>query len=273
MGVLIAPPEAGDASINIIPQMKKYSAIPGKSSESLIPAMSERNVTNRSALMIASNYDSTNNINKDAHRHTVLMDDNMFDKMSSSTIHDSCQFPYYRSNKSDKCTDAVLVKDIGVSCKLLNQNTSKMSLPETRILVKHLKKEYNDLTSITNKITAYTKDILSHLSKKNQRKHPFLKDLIASKHAIASQYVDTKGNLCLKLRLFSNAETQCTVQQVVKNSDNILCKGKYVTKESHKFKRHCPAIFTNWKEISNSKQSKNKSLSTVSTEVQQTVGL
>ena len=225
---------------------------------------------------------------------------------------------------------------------------------------------------------------------------------IASKHAIASQYVDTKGNLCLKLRLFSNAETQCTAQQVVEDSDNILCKGKYVTKESHsenckyynylipnlnknknlfnlikitciyvyiaknqildkndakrednsniiskhekdnqtlinkknaetntpnstsssissiynyltmrrkktsneslntkyvtfndvhknnklrkinnnkdcvnqlEFKRHCPAIFTNWKEISNSKQSKNKSLSTFSTEAQQTVGL
>ncbi|KAK9301938.1 hypothetical protein QLX08_005866 [Tetragonisca angustula] len=363
MGVLIAPPEAGDASINIIPQMKKYSAIPGKSSKSLVPAVSERNVTNQSALMIASNYDSTNNINKDAYRHTVLMDDNMFDKMSNSTIHNSCQFPYYRSNKSDKCADAVLVKDIGISCKLLNQNTSKMSLPETRILVKHLKKEYNDLTNITNKITAYTKDILSHLSKKNQRKHPLLKDLIASKHAIASQYVDTKGNLCLKLRLFSNAETQCTAQQVVEDSDNILSKGKYVTKESHsenykndakrednsniiskhekdnqtlinkknaetntpnstsssissiynyltmrrkktsneslntkyvtfndvhknnklrkinnnkdcvnqlEFKRHCPAIFTNWKEISNSKQSKNKSLSTFSTEAQQT---
>lgn len=98
MGVLIAPPEVGDASINIIPQMKKYPAIPGKSSnnKSLAPAMSERNITNQSALMIASNYDSTNNINKDTYRHTVLMDDNMFDKMSSSTINDNCQFPYYR---------------------------------------------------------------------------------------------------------------------------------------------------------------------------------
>ncbi|CAD1471766.1 unnamed protein product, partial [Heterotrigona itama] len=341
MGVLIAPPEAGDASINIIPQMKKYPATLGKSSKSLVPAISDRNVTNRSALMIASNYDSTNNINKDAYRHTVLMDDNMFDKMSNSTINDSCQFSYYRSNKSDKYADAILVKDIGVSCKLLNQNTSKMDLPETKTLVKHLKKEYNDLTSITNKITTYTKDILSHLSKKNQRKHPLPKDLIASKHAIASQYVDTKGNLCLKLRLFSNAETQCTAQQVVKDSDNILYRDKYVTKELHnqnyikhedssnikskhekdiqtvihqenaetntpnstsssiyntkyvtfndvpknklkknsdnkdcanqlEFKRHCPAIFTSWKEISNSKQSKNKSLSTFSTEAQQT---
>lgn len=45
--------------------------------------------------------------------------------------------------------------------------------------------------------------------------------------------MDTKGNLCLKLRLFSNAETQCTAQQVVKDSDNILCKDKYLTKESH----------------------------------------
>ena len=53
-----------------------------------------------------------------------------------------------------------------------------MDLPETKTLVKHLKKEYNDLTSITNKITTYTKDILSHLSKKNQRKHPLLKDLV-----------------------------------------------------------------------------------------------
>ena len=45
-----------------------------------------------------------------------------------------------------------------------------------------------------------------------------------------------------------------------KISDNKDCANQL------EFKRHCPAIFTNWKEISNSKQSKNKS--TFSTEAQ-----
>ncbi|XP_043587250.1 uncharacterized protein LOC122569760 isoform X2 [Bombus pyrosoma] len=234
MGVLIASPEAGDASINIIPQMKKHSAISGEPTTSFVSTIPERNATNQTALMGVSNYSSTNSMNKDACRHTVLMENNVFDKMCNSTINDSCQFPYYRSNRSDsKCPDAVLVKDVGVSCMLLNHNTFEIQLPQTKTLIKHLKKEYNDLTDIANRITTYTKDILSHLPKKNQRKHQLLKNLAASKHAIASQYVDSKGNLCLKLRLFSNAETQCMTEQVIKDFDNTLCKSKYITKELH----------------------------------------
>nr|XP_033197260.1 uncharacterized protein LOC117160550 isoform X2 [Bombus vancouverensis nearcticus] len=234
MGVLIASPEAGDASINIIPQMKKHSAISGEPATSFVSTIPERNATNQTALMGVSNYNSTNSMNKDAYRHTVLMENNVFDKMCNSTINDTCQFPYYRSNRSDsKCSDAVLVKDVGVSCMLLKQNTFEIQLPQTKTLIKHLKKEYNDLTDIANRITTYTKDILSHLPKKSQRKHQLLKNLAASKHAIASQYVDSKGNLCLKLRLFSNAETQCMTEQVVKDFDNTLCKSKYITKELH----------------------------------------
>ncbi|XP_033197261.2 uncharacterized protein LOC117160550 isoform X2 [Bombus vancouverensis nearcticus] len=234
MGVLIASPEAGDASINIIPQMKKHSAISGEPATSFVSTIPERNATNQTALMGVSNYNSTNSMNKNAYRHTVLMENNVFDKMCNSTINDTCQFPYYRSNRSDsKCSDAVLVKDVGVSCMLLKQNTFEIQLPQTKTLIKHLKKEYNDLTDIANRITTYTKDILSHLPKKSQRKHQLLKNLAASKHAIASQYVDSKGNLCLKLRLFSNAETQCMTEQVVKDFDNTLCKSKYITKELH----------------------------------------
>ncbi|XP_068977835.1 uncharacterized protein [Bombus flavifrons] len=234
MGVLIASPEAGDASINIIPQMKKHSAISGEPATSFVSTIPERNATNQTALMGVSNYNSTNSMNKDAYRHTVLMENNVFDKMCNSTINDTCQFPYYRSNRSDsKYPDAVLVKDVGVSCMLLKQNTFEIQLPQTKTLIKHLKKEYNDLTDIANRITTYTKDILSYLPKKNQRKHHLLKNLAASKHAIASQYVDSKGNLCLKLRLFSNAETQCMTEQVVKDFDSTLCKSKYITKELH----------------------------------------
>lgn len=74
----------------------------------------------------------------------------------------------------------MLVKDVGVSCMLLKQNTFEIQLPQTKTLIKHLKKEYNDLTDIANRITTYTKDILSHLPKKNQRKHQLLKNLVCN---------------------------------------------------------------------------------------------
>lgn len=79
---------------------------------------------------------------------------------------------FCRSSKNDgQFPDAVLVKDVGISCMLLNQSVPKISIPEANsYLVKQLKREYNDLSNITSKITAYTKDILNNLSKKNQRK-------------------------------------------------------------------------------------------------------
>ncbi|XP_061937268.1 uncharacterized protein LOC114577629 isoform X1 [Apis cerana] len=195
MGVLIAP-KTGDASIKIIPQMKKHTTISDESSKSFISTISERHAIKQNALIIESNYNSINSMNKDSHNHSVT-ENTISDEMSNSTIHDSCQFPYYRSNKSNGCPDAVLVKDIGVSCMLLNQNTSEIS-PETKTIVKHLKKEYNDLSNITSKITTYTKDILSHLSKKNQKKQQFLKNLVSSKHAMASQYIDTEAQISSK---------------------------------------------------------------------------
>lgn len=57
---------------------------------------------------------------------------------------------------------------------------------------------------------------------------------VSSKHASASQYIDNKGNLCLKLRLFSNAGTQCTLQQIAKNSNHsIILSDKHIAKKQH----------------------------------------
>ncbi|CAK9833327.1 hypothetical protein ANTRET_LOCUS10029 [Anthophora retusa] len=225
MGVLIASPEAGDASGNIIPQIRKGTPIFDNSSKSFMPAISQRNMTNPNALISTSNYNSTNSINREEYEQMILME-NSIDDMSTSTILDKCQFPYYRSNRNgDRYSDAVLVKDVGVSCLLLNQNMSEMPIPGTKTLVKQLKREYTDLSNITTKITAYTKDILDHLAIRNKRKHQLLKDLVTSKHAMASQYIDSKDNLCLKLRLFSNVGTQCTTQ-TFQNSDDLLYKNK-----------------------------------------------
>ncbi|CAK9803771.1 hypothetical protein ANTPLA_LOCUS3812 [Anthophora plagiata] len=225
MGVLIASPEAGDASGNIIPQIRKGTPIFDNSSKSFMPAISQRNMTNPNALISTSNYNSTNSMNREEYEQMILME-NSIDDMSTSTILDKCQFPYYRSNRSgDRYSDAVLVKDVGVSCLLLNQNISEMPIPETKTLVKQLKREYTDLSNITTKITAYTKDILDHLTTRNKRKHQLLKNLVTSKHAMASQYIDSKDNLCLKLRLFSNVGTQCTTQTFY-NSDDLLYKNK-----------------------------------------------
>ncbi|KOC63012.1 hypothetical protein WH47_02461 [Habropoda laboriosa] len=217
MGVLTASPEAGDASGNIIPPIEKSTATFGNSSKSFMSTISEGNMTNPNALISASNCNSTNIMNKDKYRHMILMENDV-DEMSTSTIYDRCQFPYYRSNRNgDRYSDAVLVKDVGVSCLLLNQNISEIPVPKT-------------------------------------------KTLVTAKHVIASQYIDSKDNLCLKLRLFSNAGTQCATQQMVKNSDNILFKD--ISKKLYDYRDHpkrCnPIIFTNWKEISKSKQAKNK---------------
>ncbi|XP_076397439.1 uncharacterized protein LOC105663046 isoform X3 [Megachile rotundata] len=223
MGALIPSPEAGDASV-IIPQMKKCS-ITDDSSKSFV-SMSERDIVNQRSLMSASTYNCINDVDKVAYKHMILMGDSVFDEMSNSTIYDKCQFPYYRF------PDAVLVKDVGVSCMLLDEDTPVIHIPETKTLIKQLKKEYNDLSDITNKITTYTKDILGQLRKKDKRKRELLQHLMASKHAISSQYIDDKGNLCLKLRLLSNTGTQYTPEHILKNLEDAL-KDKCVAKKLH----------------------------------------
>ncbi|XP_026674192.1 uncharacterized protein LOC113465057 [Ceratina calcarata] len=222
MGVLIATPEAGDASVNVVPQMKKNT------SKNFVAAIPERNDG-----FTACNHgnDSFDSINKDAYDHLLLMKNSSFDTMSNSSIHDSCLFPYYRSNKSDSNSDAVLVKDVGVSCTLLNipwpEDFSRSLFPQSKNLVKHLKEEYDDLSNITHKITAYTKDILGQLSKRDERKQQLLKDLTGTNHAAASQYVDGGGNLCLKLRFLSNAGTQCEKDLLSNRNDTKRLRNKH----------------------------------------------
>lgn len=79
----------------------------------------------------------------------------------------------YRSNRTDGLQDAVLVKDVGISCNLLNKNTIKSDISISGVenyLIKQLKLEYNELSNITRKLNAYTKDILSNLASRCRRK-------------------------------------------------------------------------------------------------------
>ncbi|XP_076248313.1 uncharacterized protein LOC143188126 [Calliopsis andreniformis] len=233
MGALIASPEGGDASVNVIPQMKKCSIISADHSKSFVSTMSEKNSINQNLLMPASNYSYVNGTNRNEYEQMLFMESSLFDEMNSSNIYDNCQFPYYRSSKNNgQSADAVLVKDVGVSCMLLTEDIPNVSIPEeSSNLVKQLKREYHDLSNITSKITAYTKDILNHLSKKNQRKSQLLQNLISRKHVTASEYINSKGNLCLKLRLFSNAQTQCTPLEIVKESNCILLQDSHIARK------------------------------------------
>ncbi|XP_076289293.1 uncharacterized protein LOC143213386 [Lasioglossum baleicum] len=232
MGALIASPEAGDSLVNVTPQVKKYSAITDDHSKSFISTMSERdNVLHRS-LIRSTNFNSVNGVNKREYEEALLMHNYACDKISNSTLREDCQFPYYRSSKYySQCSDTVLMKDVGVSCMLLNSYCPDVPVSEAKnYLVKQLKREYNDLSNITNKITAYTRDILNHLSKKHQKNHGLTQNLVTSKHAIASQYVDSKGNLCLKLRLSSN-KTQCSKHQIAEKTNNTANDDENVVEE------------------------------------------
>lgn len=86
----------------------------------------------------------------------------------------------YRSNKTDGFQDAILVKDVGISCNLLNNEIdSDISVSEVEsYLVRQLKFEYNELSSITKKINAYTKDILNSLASRCKRKNQILRKLV-----------------------------------------------------------------------------------------------
>lgn len=87
----------------------------------------------------------------------------------------------YRSNRIDGFQDAVLVKDVGVSCNLLNKNTVEPDISISGVenyLVKQLKLEYNELSNITRKLNAYTKDILNNLASRCRRKDQVLEKLV-----------------------------------------------------------------------------------------------
>lgn len=93
---------------------------------------------------------------------------------------------HYRSNKTNGFQDAILVKDVGVSCNLLNNAIdSDISISEVEsYLVRQLKLEYNELSSITRKINAYTKDILNTLASRYRRKDQILQKLVKNSDLI-----------------------------------------------------------------------------------------
>lgn len=87
----------------------------------------------------------------------------------------------YRSNRTNGFQDAVLVKDVGVSCNLLNKDTIEPDISISRVesyLIKQLKLEYNELLNITKKLNAYTKDILSSLASRCRKKDRVLEKLV-----------------------------------------------------------------------------------------------
>ncbi|XP_036143006.1 uncharacterized protein LOC118645642 [Monomorium pharaonis] len=148
---------------------------------------------------------------------------------------DYCGFPYYRSNRSDGFQDAVLVKDVGVSCNLLNKNIVEPDIPISGVesyLVRQLKLEYNELSNITKKLNAYTKDILSNLASRRKRKDHILEKLhVAPKHVMASQCTDEVGNPCLKLRFRDDVKKKC-------RSSTIDLNKSFIKKEIVKEKMH-----------------------------------
>ncbi|KAL2747495.1 uncharacterized protein V1477_004187 [Vespula maculifrons] len=133
---------------------------------------------------------------------------------------ESYGFPYYRSYKNGgRSQDAVLVKDIGISCKLLNEkmlshNFSKDTIVES-YLIKRLKTEYNDLTEITKKISSYTNDIIRNLILRDRKK----KEQIRScGHKVLTEEETKEGYL--KLRLKSDAEVRCLYRKDLFDSSN-----------------------------------------------------
>lgn len=73
------------------------------------------------------------------------------------------------------------MKDVGISCCLLAENATDLGTSITGVesyLVRQLKLEYNELSNITRKINAYTKDILNNLAAKCRRKDRDLQKLV-----------------------------------------------------------------------------------------------
>ncbi|KAK2576616.1 hypothetical protein KPH14_005283 [Odynerus spinipes] len=128
---------------------------------------------------------------------------------------ESCGFPYYRSYRNGgRCQDAVLVKDIGVSCTFLDEefssnDSSKDSSMES-YLVRCLKTEYNDLSEITKKISSYTSDIIRNLILRDRKREE-----IRSKRAV-TQHENDRDKTCLKMRL--KDEVRCLYRKDISNN-------------------------------------------------------
>ncbi|XP_018343908.1 PREDICTED: uncharacterized protein LOC108749608 isoform X2 [Trachymyrmex septentrionalis] len=188
-----ASPEAGDAPISIMSSKRKYSTISGTRDSKTFLSQRDKNRIIRHAsivpsdlINVARDYGGDSSLRKPCNIESEV---------------DYCGFSYYRT---DGFQDVVLVKDVGISCNLLNKNTveSDISISEVEnYLIKQLKLEYNELSNITKTLNMYTKDILNNLLSRCRRKEQLLEKLhVASKHVMATQCTDKIGNPCLKLR-------------------------------------------------------------------------
>lgn len=134
-----------------------------------------------------------------------------------------------RSWCRDNCQDAVLVKDACVSCTALSKNLETENCGRKkwkgssleRKLIEQLKTEYKDLSAITRKISAYTKDILSSITTKTITRSSLHEDnndncsstRESATQPIAMQYFDKSGRPCLKLRLRDSQDCHQDVRE------------------------------------------------------------
>ncbi|XP_071560362.1 uncharacterized protein [Temnothorax nylanderi] len=228
-----ASPEAGDAPISIMSTRRKYSAISDtEDSKSAFLSRDKNPIIRYASTVLSDSIDVARDCARD--EFAILQNDPLRKPSNIESEVDYCGFSYYRSNRTDGCQDAVLVKDVGISCNLLNKNTDEPDISISGVenyLVKQLKLEYNELSNITRKLNAYTKDILSNLASRCKRKDQVLEKLHVSKHVMASQCTDEVGNPCLKLRFRDNAERKC-------GSSNIDLKKSFVKEENVREKMH-----------------------------------
>ncbi|XP_032687546.1 uncharacterized protein LOC116851833 isoform X1 [Odontomachus brunneus] len=229
MCAISAPPEAGDASA-IMSTRRKYSAI-SEDLKNVSLSREDKNVHVRCVPTTPLNSIPGSNVYEE---YALSRNDSW--RRTSGDKHDVIRygFPYYRSNRSNTSGDAVLLKDVGVSCRLLNDSADDPDMPISGFesyLVRQLKLEYNELSSITKKINAYTKDILNNLASRCRKKDHVPRKLhVVSKHVMASQYTDEAGNPCLKLRFCDNAEKKCGPIKYDINNDLFE---KETAKETH----------------------------------------
>ncbi|XP_025073471.1 uncharacterized protein LOC112552451 [Pogonomyrmex barbatus] len=230
-----ASPEAGDAP-GIMSARRKYSAISG--SEDFKNAFLSRQDKNPIARYASTVLLDSINVTKDyvPDEFAVVQDDTIRKSSNIENEVDYCGFSYYRTNKSDGFQDAVLVKDVGITCNLLNKNAIEPDISISGVesyLVRQLKLEYNELSSITRKLNAYTKDILCNLASKCKRREQVRENLhVASKHVMASQCTDEAGNPNLKLRFRNDIKKKCgsldvdlnsIKKEIVKEKNMVIC--------------------------------------------------
>ncbi|XP_034949804.1 uncharacterized protein [Chelonus insularis] len=110
----------------------------------------------------------------------------------------------YPFHLSIKCYDSVLVKDIGITCDLWKLEEEKINREdsEEKLIIPEQKKS-NSL--ITQKLNAYTRNFFDIISMKitkilNQSEQVENDDRL-NKIVVATEYIDSEGRPCLRLRL------------------------------------------------------------------------